>query len=199
MKLLSVIFLRQIPGQAPVMLSTHYELGQFGFWQRGGAQEICTFASREVVHRSKQALMSVKHKEFLCHCRVLDSRLAVVAVCDEEYPVYVAFNLMKEALELFLKKYKEDAWSSPTTDQNLPLPGMDELIKKYQDPTEADKILKIKKDLDETKEIVMKTMDQLLERGEKLDNLIDLSNDLSFQSKAFAKKSEELNSCCTIL
>uniref|UniRef100_A0A6B2LIX8 V-SNARE coiled-coil homology domain-containing protein n=1 Tax=Arcella intermedia TaxID=1963864 RepID=A0A6B2LIX8_9EUKA len=195
MKILSVIVLRQVPGNAPVVLSMQFEAGIAGFWKQN-VQEICVFASREVVRRSREGLMSVKHKEYLCHCRVLESHLAVVAVCDEQYPVYVAFNLLKEALELFISKHKEESWSSVSTDKNLSVPGMEQLLKKYQDPSEADKILKIKKELDETKEIVLKTMDQLLERGVKLDNLIDLSTDLSFQSKAFAKKSEELNSCC---
>jgi len=64
---------------------------------------------------------------------------------------------------------------------------------------EADKIMKIQKDLDATKDILVKSIDQLLERGEKLETLAQKSNDLSFQSKVFLEKSESLNSCCIIL
>lgn len=53
--------------------------------------------------------------------------------------------------------------------------------------------------LDETKDIVIKNIDQMLERGEKLDDLVLQSEDLSFQSKAFANRAEDLNSCCVIL
>jgi len=201
MKLLSVIFLKHEVGKAPFVLSAHFELSTFGFFQRGGVQEICTFASREVVHRSEEgaALQSVKYQEYLCHTRIAPNGLAVVTLCDQDYPRYVAFSLLKEALELFTQRYKDSAWKDTTTDLTLALPGMDAILKRYQDPAEADKLMKIKKDLDETKEIVIKSMDQLLARGERLEDLIEISNDLSFQSKAFAKRTEDLNSCCVIL
>jgi synaptobrevin family protein YKT6 len=77
--------------------------------------------------------------------------------------------------------------------------GIDQVLAKYQNPTEADKVLKIQKELEETKQIVVKNIDQLLERGEKLDDLAQKSNDLSFQSKAFASRAEDLNRCCVIL
>jgi hypothetical protein len=37
---------------------------------------------------------------------------------------------------------------------------------------EADKILKIQRELDETKIVLHKTIDSVLARGEKLDNLV---------------------------
>ncbi|CAN6806639.1 unnamed protein product [Brassica oleracea] len=40
-----------------------------------------------------------------------------------------------------------------------------------QDPAEADKLLKIQRELDETKIILHKTIDSVLARGEKLDSL----------------------------
>jgi len=74
------------------------------------------------------------------------------------------------------------------------------MIKKYQDPTEADKVMKIQKELDETKEIVIKNIGQMLDRGEKLNDIAAKSNDLSFQSKAFADRAEDLTRCgCVIL
>jgi len=111
----------------------------------------------------------------------------------------VAFQFLKDALELFGQRYKDTTWAGAFSDMNLKVPGIEELLKKYQNPEEVDKLMKIRRDLDDTKEILIKSMDQLLARGEKLDELIQLSSDLSFQSKAFAKRTEELNSCCVIL
>lgn len=42
----------------------------------------------------------------------------------------------------------------------------------------------------------MKNIDQMLDNNEKLEDLVSKSNDLSIQSKTFAKKSKEMNSCC---
>ena len=45
--------------------------------------------------------------------------------------------------------------------------------------------MKIQKELDETKIVLHKTIESVLERGEKIDTLVNKSNDLSSQSKAF--------------
>ena len=44
--------------------------------------------------------------------------------------------------------------------------------------------MKIQKELDETKIVLHKTIESVLERGEKIDSLVAKSNDLSGQSKA---------------
>jgi len=71
-------------------------------------------------------------------------------------------------------------------------------LSKYQDPASADKITKIQKDLDDTTDILHKTIDNVLERGVKLDQLVERSDDLSRQSKMFYKQARKTNSCCTI-
>jgi len=103
-----------------------------------------------------------------------------------------------KATEKFQAAVSESQWASLSADTHFTVEGLPELLKEYQDPAKADKITAIKKDLDDTSQIVMKSIDQLLERGEKLEDLVDRSEDLSFQSKAFAKKAEDLNSCCTL-
>ncbi|KAL5996295.1 VAMP-like protein ykt61 [Asimina triloba] len=52
-----------------------------------------------------------------------------------------------------------------------------------KDPAEADKLLKIQRDLDETKIILHKTIDSVLARGERLDSLVEKSSDLSAASQ----------------
>jgi len=71
-------------------------------------------------------------------------------------------------------------------------------LTKYQDPKQADQITKVQEQLDETKQVMNKTIESLLSRGEKLDDLIDRSQEISFQSKAFYKQAKKTNSCCTI-
>jgi hypothetical protein len=45
--------------------------------------------------------------------------------------------------------------------------------------------MKIQKELDETKIVLHKTIESVLERGEKIDNLVAKSDGLSAQSKMF--------------
>lgn len=115
--------------------------------------------------------------------QVRASGLAGVAVCDMEYPPRVAFTLLTKVLEDFSTTHPDATWRSSQTE--LPFPQLDDAIAKYQDPHEADAIMKIQKDLDETKIILHKTIDSVLERGVKLDNLVEKSTDLSAQSKMY--------------
>lgn len=66
---------------------------------------------------------------------------------------------------------------------------------KYQDPKQADTIMRVQQELDETKVVMHKTIESVLERGEKLDNLVERSNALSAQSKMFYKTAKKQNSC----
>ncbi len=66
---------------------------------------------------------------------------------------------------------------------------------KIQDPTKISKPELIQQDLNQTRAILNKTIDSLLTRGEKLDDLVDKSAHLSIQAKEFYKQSKG-NNCC---
>jgi synaptobrevin homolog YKT6 len=60
-------------------------------------------------------------------------------------------------------------------------------------------ITKIQRDLDDTTNVLHKTIESVLERGVKLDDLVDRSDSLSRQSKMFYKQAKKTNSCCTVM
>jgi hypothetical protein len=51
--------------------------------------------------------------------------------------------------------------------------------------------MKVQAELDETKIILHKTIESVLERGEKLDNLVERSDQLSAQSRLFYKTAKK--------
>eukprot|EP01120_Amphizonella_sp_Union-15-10_P015100 TRINITY_DN7652_c0_g1_i1.p1 TRINITY_DN7652_c0_g1~~TRINITY_DN7652_c0_g1_i1.p1 ORF type:complete len:202 (-),score=26.03 TRINITY_DN7652_c0_g1_i1:121-726(-) len=201
MKILGLLFMKYVPGgKPPILLLSLYEVSAFGYFQRGSVREVCLFVAREVIQRSAPGeLQGVQHKEYICYSRVTAEGLGVVAVADEEYPKRVAFDFLRKASELFTSKQSLDSWSKIDKDTNFTVPGMQELFNQYQNPKEADKIMKIQSDIDETKNVLLKSIDNLLERGQKLEDLAQKSNDLSFQSKAFVNQAEKMNKCCIIL
>ncbi len=86
-------------------------------------------------------------------------------------------------MDEFLAKHPRSTWanSNPT----LAFPELKDYIVKYQDPQQADSIMKIQKELDETKIVLHKTIESVLQRGEKIDDLVAKSDGLSAQSKMF--------------
>ncbi|MCO5573597.1 hypothetical protein L7F22_027369 [Adiantum nelumboides] len=135
--------------------------------------------------------------EYMVHAYNRNGLCGVVFV-DAQYPMRSAFSVLTKVLDEYQKAFG-NSWQNVQSDNSDTWPYLDEALGKYQDPTEADKLLKIQKELDETKHILHKTIDSVLERGEKLDSLVEKSSDLSLASQVFYKQAKKTNQCCTIL
>lgn len=131
----------------------------------------------------------------MCHVYVRGDNLAAVLIADHEYPQRVAHTLLTKVLDDFTQKVPSELWptSSETSVDFQLLPAY---LAKYQDPREGDALTRMQDDLDETKIILKNTIEAVLDRGEKLDDLVNKSEALSFQSKAFYKTAKKTNSCC---
>jgi synaptobrevin family protein YKT6 len=82
--------------------------------------------------------------------------------------------------------------------KTVEFPALETYIRKFQNPQEADSIMRVRKELDDTKVVLHKTLENLLERGEKLDDLVSRSDQLGIQSKLFYRNAKKTNSCCVI-
>ncbi len=62
-------------------------------------------------------------------------------------------------------------YENAVTDLNgkLPYPNLKEFFKKWQDPHEADKLMKVEKELFEVKEVMHQNLNDILKRGENLE------------------------------
>ncbi|CAG0881443.1 unnamed protein product [Cyprideis torosa] len=85
-------------------------------------------------------------------------------------------------------------WPTGTAEK-IRFTGLEITLAKYQNPKEADGITKLQYELDDTKIILHNTMEAVLQRGEKLDDLVAKSEGLSAQSKLFYKTARKANSC----
>jgi synaptobrevin family protein YKT6 len=157
-----------------------------------------SFLTKTFIKRTEPGQrQSITHEGYVVHCYVRSDGLGGAVTTDGEYPARVAFVLLGQLLDEFAASVG-DSWMTCTVHESIAYPPLDEYLQKYQDPSAADKITKIQKDLDETTQILHKTIDSVLERGVKLDSLVERSNDLSAQSKMFYKQAKKTNSCCVI-
>jgi len=107
--------------------------------------------------------------------------IAGIIISDPEYPALVAHQLLSKVVDEFLSQHPRSEYANSTS--TLSVPALKDYIVKYQDPQQADSIMKIQKELDETKIVLHKTIESVLERGEKIDDLVQKSDGLSAQSK----------------
>lgn len=182
-------------GDDVVTLAHATALDSFGYFERGTVRNFTTFFSKTVAARVPLGQRSsIEQQEYVIHVHVRSNALAAVAVCDREYPARVAFTLLMKIQEDFMGVHGEAAWGAAQAE--MPFPQLEEVIQKYQNPREADAIMRIQNDLDETKIVLHNTIESLLERGVKLDNLVEKSTDLSANSKMFYTTAKKQNSCC---
>jgi len=181
-----------------VELCAESELSSFSRFTRGSIGEFLSMFAKTVAERTKAGQrQDVEEQQYTFHAYARSEGVAGIIITDHEYPGLVAHQLLSKVLDEFLSKYPRSAWA--TSSAGVPFPQLQEYIKKYQDPQQADSIMKIQKELDETKIVLHKTIESVLERGEKIDTLVAKSDGLSAQSKMFYQSAKKQNSCCTIM
>ena len=164
-----------------------YELSSYGFFQRSNIKEICTFACKEFAKRCIDNYQVLQYMNFNIYA-LTNNKYTITCVSDEEYPITAAKSFLNKVIDIINYDNVDNVDNK-----------IEELLIECQDPMKADKLIAIKNELEETKEILMKTMEDLLNRGESLDNLIEKSNELSNNSKSFMKETKKMNSCCNII
>uniref|UniRef100_A0A8C6RU07 YKT6 v-SNARE homolog (S. cerevisiae) n=1 Tax=Nannospalax galili TaxID=1026970 RepID=A0A8C6RU07_NANGA len=186
MKLYSLSVLYKSEPKA-VLLKAAYDVSSFSFFQRSSVQEFMTFTSELIVERSaKGSRASVKEQGKRIH--------HLLSVSPNATKTLILYLVLDE----FSEQVDRIDWpvGTPATIQYTALDGH---LSRYQNPREADPMSKVQAELDETKIILHNTMESLLERGEKLDDLVSKSEVLGTQSKAFYKTARKQNSCCAIM
>lgn len=179
------------------MLVQACELSDFGYFQRGSVREMITFFSKTIAKRTPPGQrQSVQNQEYFVHVYLRTDGLCGCITADAEYPARVAFSLISKLLDDFTAAFPE--WKRETRNEALTWPAVDEAIVKYQDPAQADQIMRIQKNLDETRDVLHNTIESVLQRGEKLEDLVERSGELSGQSKLFYKNAKRANSCCAV-
>ena len=202
MKILSMHILYKGPSK-PVMLKTAFELGFINFVKRQMAQGPLKFAARTCaskINRNETVKVELTEVENAClYAHVNGDGICSIIITDMEYPESAAKRVLLEMQKGFLNLYSVDLIKQYDTDQDMKYPQLDEMIKKYQDPKQADKLIKIESELNEIQGMLTKTMEDLLDRGEKLDDLMKQSDDISSTAYNFYSKTKDANKkCCSI-
>jgi len=136
----------------------------------------------------------VAYRNVLVHVHVGVDGLAAAAVSDEDYSVRAAFALLARVRQTYATQTPKWAQiDADTSSSSLDGGGggggePDWLVRElaaWQAPDEADKMMKIQKNLDEIKDILQANIQDVLQRGETMDALAKQSQDLSEASKQF--------------
>ncbi|KAK3939903.1 Longin-like domain-containing protein [Diplogelasinospora grovesii] len=203
-----------------IKLCAEEDLSSWGRWTQGTYHDFMVMISKTVAERTKPGQrQSVEEKgkgmrmsplfsrmwsltiapDVMIHCYARSEGVAGVMITDADYPAMAAHRVLGQMLDKFLSEKPLKEIMAATQDDQISFPQLKEDIKTYQNPKEADSIARIQAELDETKVVLHKAIENVLQRGEKLDDLVNKSNDLSMTSRAFYKQAKKQNSCCVLM
>lgn len=122
--------------------------------------------SKTVAERTRPGQrQDVEEQNNTMHVYARSEGCAGVIISDHEYPKMVAHQLLSKILDEFVTTYPASSWA--TGNRKIPFePVLQRYLDQYQDPKNADSIMKIQRELDETKITLHKTIESVLERGE---------------------------------
>ena len=196
MKVLSISLLHRINRES-VFLGHAVYLSHFGFFKRKTIREMLTFIPRILVDTNKiGSCGSMEYHQYVCYY-LWYRGICGILICDCDYPERVVFKILYKAITDFLVSTGSE-WTGQIIDNFRGFPKLYKILVKSQDPCKVDKLFKIQSDLYSTQKTINQTIDIILERGEKIDDLIQRSDDISRESKLFYKGAKNTNSCCNI-
>ncbi|KAJ3003006.1 palmitoyltransferase [Thoreauomyces humboldtii] len=183
------------------IMALEQDLSSFGMFQRSTVSEFIGFFAKTVIERTPLGeRSSVEKKDLLCHVYIRTDGLACVMMTRASYPSRTAFSLLNRLADEFSTKFPQtSSWATmnPTT-TSPKYPELKQHLANAQDPESTDPFMRVQKELDETKIVLHKTMESLLQRGENLNDLVAKADNLSGASKALFKTAQSTNSCCGI-
>ena len=173
------------------LIDSAKDFSDVGMFYRKNAVELADFASKQLVtSKNPQTFVSAQEKQFIFHAYRKNNAVAI-AVTTEDYTSRVAYSILRE----IMTEHDQCGGKYPGGKSQVIANG----IVKYQDPKNADKLAQIQSNLDEIKEIMVTNLENAIGRGEKLNEMAQKSEELSQQSKMFAREADKMNKCCTMI
>jgi synaptobrevin family protein YKT6 len=127
-----------------------------------------------------------------------EHRFFIYMVTDTHYTTSVAKMIMTDVKNDFNINYLTKL-PAIKNDILINFPLLTEIMTKYQESISYSRIEDVKGKIEDVKEIMIKNIDLILARGEKIQVLVQKSADLSASSKQFYKATRKLKKCCNIL
>jgi synaptobrevin family protein YKT6 len=183
--------------EAPaVELVAQKDLSNWGRFTQGSVGEFMTLFSKTVAERTKPgARQDIEEQDFVFHVYARSEGIAGVMITDKDYPSLPAHTVLSKIIDEFLVQNPEAGEDGAPTS----FPDLRKYLAESQNPEDVSSIMKIQRELDETKIVLHKTIESVLERGEKIDDLVAKSEGLSAQSKMFYSQAKKQNSCCVVM
>lgn len=127
---------------------------------------------------------------------LVDGGFTFLVVADEGYGRQVPFAFLEKIREEFQQKFADKGRTSPAHSLDKQFGPRLKMHMDYcmEHPEELTKVAAVQKKVDEVKNIMVDNIERVLERGEKIELLVDKTDNLRFQADKFHKTGRQLRS-----
>jgi vesicle-associated membrane protein 7 len=118
------------------------------------------------------------------------SDVIFICVTTSQYAAYMSFNFLDKISSTFLSFYKDPEQRNPSVCQ--PFVRMLRQEGDFFNSPDANKLAKVRSQIDDVKNVMMENLDAVIQRGDKIENLVDKSSTLLDESHSFVTNSTSL-------
>jgi vesicle-associated membrane protein 7 len=113
-----------------------------------------------------------------------------LAVADAAYATRLAYSMLEKISGSFLQCYRDSSQQTAANCSSYSRNIKTE-VEFYNGP-QADKLKKLQSDIDGVKDVMLQNLDVVIQRGDKIDNLVEKSGNLAAESDTFFTQSNTL-------
>lgn len=145
--------------------------------------------------------MSIESSPYVFHYMIEDG-ICYLTLTDKTYPKRLAFLFLEDISREFVEDLKAehgDKWLNivETVGRQYAFIKFDRVIQKrrrdYSDPSSSSNMKKLNDDLHSIQNIMRKSIDDILDRGNKLDEVSEISKNLASESKRYKWGAKQLS------
>ncbi|XP_070553893.1 vesicle-associated membrane protein 7-like [Ptychodera flava] len=140
----------------------------------------------------ENAKLTYTHGHYLFHY-VSEDRIIYLCITDDDFERSRAFLYLQEIKRRFITMYGTRAQTALPYAMNSEFSRvLQTQMKHYSESTDVDNVSKVQGEIDELKGIMVKNIDTIAARGERLELLVNKTEDLEANSITFKKTSRNL-------
>eukprot|EP00161_Ancyromonas_sigmoides_P025470 TRINITY_DN8531_c0_g3_i1.p2 TRINITY_DN8531_c0_g3~~TRINITY_DN8531_c0_g3_i1.p2 ORF type:complete len:258 (-),score=67.48 TRINITY_DN8531_c0_g3_i1:165-938(-) len=153
-----------------------------------------TTVTRRILDKipSNDAKMSYAYDRHVFHY-VVEDGIVYMCMADEAFARRVAFAFLDDARSAFRSAYGGAAQTALAYGMNEDFSRtLERRMEYYNTSPDADRITAVRGQIDEVKSVMVQNIEKVLERGEKIELLVDKTENLNAQAFQFKKKATNL-------
>ncbi|CAG5115463.1 unnamed protein product [Candidula unifasciata] len=135
--------------------------------------------------------LTYSHGRFLFHY-ITEDKIVYMCITDDEFDRSKAFMFLKEIKHRFQSQYGTRAQTALPYAMNSDFSNVLAAQMKIISEEKPDQVTKVENQVEELKGIMVQNIDRLAERGERLELLVDKTEELNANSVSFKRTSRNL-------